>query len=199
MGTEKGCKFVQSRKPEYHPSSLIIQKYTHEHTHTANHTESETLYAPSPQCWLQRCLLLLSSELSGVFRLVFNCVCVLHIPWEGCLCTGTAWRRRRRNLLPDWPALRWQHLSSYLLGERERTYQINYIQDKKLCYQSSRADIHKVFRAVCSCGLLCMTFSVSTSPQWNGLYILKSVKKKNNSFTTKTTLSAENIGLIFFP
>lgn len=42
----------------------------------------------------------------------------LHIPWEGCLCTDTAWRHRRRNLPPDWPAWRWQRLSSYLLVQQ---------------------------------------------------------------------------------
>lgn len=40
------------------------------------------------------------------------------LPWGGCLCTGTAWRRRRRNLLPGWPALQWQRLSSYLYGQQ---------------------------------------------------------------------------------
>lgn len=118
-------QFGQSHNPST-TLQVLFSRNTHIQNNTHNQTDNNTRQTTQDlnsvcifttlNTRLTVCCLFFKAE--QCFWLMCDCVRVLHIPWEGCLCTGTAWRRRRRNLLPDWPALRWQHLSSYLLGER---------------------------------------------------------------------------------
>lgn len=129
MRTERGCNLdspttwvplFKSCFSEIHTYQTICTTHQTHKTHGKPY-RIQTLYASSPQWthgWLWICLLLSFFQRRSVFRLVCNCKWALYIPWEGCLCTGTAWRHRRNNLLPDWPALRWRRLSSYLLEEQ---------------------------------------------------------------------------------
>lgn len=116
MKTEKGCNL--DRPATWVP--LFKSYFTETHTYKTKHTIRQTKHTPN----IQNCVCIfttLDTWLTAsvfVLGLVCSYTCVLHIPWEGCLCTGTAWRHRHKNLLPDWPALRWQHPSSYLLGEQ---------------------------------------------------------------------------------